>query len=221
MRVAALIPAYQAAAHVGGVVDRLRALPDPPDVLVVDDGSRDGTSEAARSHGARVERLPENRGKGHALLAGFALLRDYDGVVTLDADGQHPPGHVPEFVAAARAGGQCSARHGRRAVWRGSTAPQRLAVPAGAAIGARGSRRASQLGRRRCGIIRPSRHRARDPRRRDHAVVAAARRAAGRGPRPGPGGPPRVVELTTGSRRRRDGRAEGPAPWNASAAVRQ
>jgi len=104
MRVAALIPAYQAEAHLGEVLDRLGALPAPPDVLVVDDGSRDATSEVARHHGARVERFAANRGKGHALLAGFERLRDYDGVVTLDADGQHPPENFPAFVAAAEGG---------------------------------------------------------------------------------------------------------------------
>ncbi len=104
MRVAALIPAYQAARHLGDVLARLRRLEAPPDVMVVDDGSGDGTHAVAEAGGARVERFGENRGKGHALLAGFAALRDYDAVVTLDADGQHPPESFPEFVAAAGRG---------------------------------------------------------------------------------------------------------------------
>ena len=105
MRVAALIPAYQAAAHLGEVIDRLRALAAPPDVLVVNDGSHDDTGTIAERHGARVLSFPVNRGKGHALLAGFEALRDaYDGVVTLDADGQHVPERFPEFVAAAERG---------------------------------------------------------------------------------------------------------------------
>ncbi len=83
MRVAALIPAYQAAHCVGEVLLRLRALDDPPEVLS----------------------FAGNRGKGHALLAGFALLRtEFDAVVTLDADGQHPPECLPDFVRAAEAG---------------------------------------------------------------------------------------------------------------------
>ncbi len=104
MRVAALIPAYQAAAHLGEVLLGLAALDPAPDVLVVDDGSRDATAQVARQFGARVLSFAANRGKGHALLAGFASLFDYDAVVSLDADGQHPPECLPEFVRAAEAG---------------------------------------------------------------------------------------------------------------------
>jgi len=104
MRIAALIPAYQAADHLGGVLQRLAALERPPEVLVVDDGSTDGSGEIARGSGANVIAFPHNRGKGYALLAGFEALRDFDGVVTLDADGQHPPECVPVFVAAAERG---------------------------------------------------------------------------------------------------------------------
>lgn len=104
MRTAALIPAYQAAAHLGEVLMRLQALPSPPDALVVDDGSRDATLSVAREFGARVYSFAANRGKGHALLAGFSMLAEYEAVVTLDADGQHPPECLPELVAAAEAG---------------------------------------------------------------------------------------------------------------------
>ena len=104
LKVAALVPAYQAAAHLGEVLLGLAALPEPPHVLVVDDGSRDATAEVARQYGVQVHSFAANRGKGHALLAGFELLRDFDAVVTLDADGQHPPACLPAFVAAAEAG---------------------------------------------------------------------------------------------------------------------
>jgi glycosyltransferase involved in cell wall biosynthesis len=104
MHAAALIPAYQAAARLGEVLLRLKRLPAPPETLVVDDGSRDATALVAEQYGARVLRFAGNRGKGAALAAGFAALGDFDAVVTLDADGQHPPEFVPAFLAAAEAG---------------------------------------------------------------------------------------------------------------------
>lgn len=122
MRVVALVPAYQAAAHLGEVLLRLRALDPAPPVLVVDDGSRDATAEVARQFGARVLSFAANRGKGHALIAGFAALSEYDGVVTLDADGQHPPECFPEFVKRAEAGADLVL--GRRART-GAMPPQR------------------------------------------------------------------------------------------------
>lgn len=103
---AVLVPAYQAAAHLGEVLLRIRALPAPPHVLVVDDGSRDATAEVARQFGAEVVSFAANRGKGHALIEGFRHLTEYDGVITMDADGQHPPECVPEFIAAAEAGAE-------------------------------------------------------------------------------------------------------------------
>jgi glycosyltransferase involved in cell wall biosynthesis len=105
VRVAALVPAYQAEAHLAEVIAGLRALPAPPHVLVVDDGSHDRTAAVAREAGADdVIVFPQNRGKGHALVAGFEALRQWDAVITLDADGQHPPHCVPAFIAAAAAG---------------------------------------------------------------------------------------------------------------------
>ncbi len=114
LKVAALVPAYQAAAHLGEVLMRLQALPSPPHVLVVDDGSRDATAEVARQFGVRVHSFAANRGKGHALLAGFELLRDFEAVVTLDADGQHPPECLPSLVEAAERGADLVL--GRRAI---------------------------------------------------------------------------------------------------------
>jgi glycosyltransferase involved in cell wall biosynthesis len=125
MNVAVLVPAYQAAAHLGEVLLAVNALASRPHVLVVDDGSRDATAEVARQFGAEVHAFAANRGKGHALLAGFERLATFDAVVTLDADGQHPPSYVPAFVAAAERGADLVL--GRRAITSDMPAARRLA----------------------------------------------------------------------------------------------
>jgi glycosyltransferase involved in cell wall biosynthesis len=104
-KIAAAIPAYQAAPSVGAVVTG--TLAQLREVLVVDDGSTDGTAEAARQAGARLISFPVNRGKGAALAAAFADLfgRGFDGVLTLDADGQHLPEEIPKLLPAVEAGG--------------------------------------------------------------------------------------------------------------------
>lgn len=101
----AMIPAYNAAQFLQPVVEG--ALKAIPDVVVIDDGSADGTSEVARKAGARVVRHEKNRGKGGALKTGFeyALAQGFDSVVTLDADGQHLPAEIPLFIEARRATG--------------------------------------------------------------------------------------------------------------------
>lgn len=100
--VAAVIPAYRAAATLGAVlVGVRRALPRAL-VVVVDDGSDDGTEAAARACCDRVVRFVRNRGKGAALRAGIAaaLAEGVAAVVTLDADGQHDPASAPALVGA-------------------------------------------------------------------------------------------------------------------------
>ncbi len=97
-RYVVLIPAYNAERSVGGVVAEARKVME--DVVVVDDGSRDRTGDAARDAGAHVLVHARNRGKGAALKTGFAYAceRGYDGVITLDADGQHLPHEIPKFI---------------------------------------------------------------------------------------------------------------------------
>ena len=101
MRVAVVIPAFQATATIGDVVTRTRATLPDAQVIVVDDGSTDGTGEEGRGKGASVLTHPRNRGKGVALRTGIAraCADGADLIVTLDADGQHPPQEIPRLLA--------------------------------------------------------------------------------------------------------------------------
>ena len=101
--VAAVIPAYRAAATVGEVVRGARA--HCARVVVVDDGSDDDTELRARAAGAEVRRHAANAGKGAAILTGLHAL-EVPGVgraLTLDADGQHLPSQIPVLLAASDA----------------------------------------------------------------------------------------------------------------------
>ncbi|MFI5165515.1 MAG: glycosyltransferase family 2 protein [Thermoanaerobaculales bacterium] len=99
-RVAALIPAYNCATRVGAVVTGVRGF--VADVVAVDDGSTDQTAQVAREAGARVVVHPSNRGKGASVRSGLAVLlgEDFSHILMLDADGQHDPADVPNFLAA-------------------------------------------------------------------------------------------------------------------------
>jgi glycosyltransferase involved in cell wall biosynthesis len=98
-RVVALIPAYQEGARIAEVVAGARRhLP----VIVVDDGSSDGTAARAAAAGATVLAQHPNAGKGAALRTGFraALEQGAEAVITLDGDGQHDPDEIPTFLDA-------------------------------------------------------------------------------------------------------------------------
>ena len=99
-RFAVAIPAFEAARTLAPVIQRTLAVHDR--VIVVDDGSGDGTGDVARSCGVPVLVHDVNLGKGRALRTAFDhLFADgCDAVVTLDADGQHPPEELPKLVEA-------------------------------------------------------------------------------------------------------------------------
>lgn len=95
-----VVPAYNEAAAVFGVVDELRRV--YPNVVVVDDGSRDATSAEARRAGAIVLRHVLNRGQGAALQTGidYGLRRGGEVIVTFDADGQHRVEDIDRLLEA-------------------------------------------------------------------------------------------------------------------------
>ena len=90
-----LIPAFNAQETLGPVLKKIEPL--HMDTLVVDDGSSDETKRRASENGAQLLEHPINRGKGAALRTGFRyiLQKDYQVVITLDADGQHDPAEIP------------------------------------------------------------------------------------------------------------------------------
>lgn len=99
----AAIPVFNEVDYVGPILDEVCRYAS--DVLVVDDGSTDGTAEVLdRRSDIRVIRHEQNQGYGAALRSAFqyTLVERYAGVVTLDCDGQHQPKRIPRFVEAAR-----------------------------------------------------------------------------------------------------------------------
>lgn len=92
-----LVPAYNESQRILPVISGARRFHE---VLVVDDGSSDNTAEIAESAGAQVICQVPNQGKGAALRIGFqrALEDGYQVVITLDADGQHDPSEIPNFI---------------------------------------------------------------------------------------------------------------------------
>ena len=97
---AVVIPAYNEAATIRDLT--VRVLAQVKQVVVVDDGSRDGTAEAVRDLPITLLTNDANRGKGGALWRGMqhALATGIAGVISLDADGQHAPEDIPRLIAA-------------------------------------------------------------------------------------------------------------------------
>jgi hypothetical protein len=116
-KIAILIPAYNEAENIGTVLDQIPTAVCGlrTEVLVVDDGSRDGTADVAAEHGAAVARHVTNRGGGAALRTGYRLMVESsaDIVVTLDADGQHRPDEMERLVKPIL-DGEVDMAHGSR-----------------------------------------------------------------------------------------------------------
>ena len=98
-KMVAVIPAYNEERFIGSMVLKTRRYADA--VIVVDDGSIDGTGTIAEAAGAVVVQHPQNQGKGVALSTGFRRARELepDVVVTIDADGQHLPEEIGRVAA--------------------------------------------------------------------------------------------------------------------------
>ena len=102
-----IVPTYNERENVARIIDSVLAQDPRLSVLVVDDGSPDGTGAVVDEIMARNERVhalhrPSKMGLGTAYLAGFrwALERDYEYIFEMDADFSHDPGHLPEFLRA-------------------------------------------------------------------------------------------------------------------------
>jgi glycosyltransferase involved in cell wall biosynthesis len=97
-QICVLIPALNAEDTIGDVIEGCKRY--VRDVIVVDDGSEDRTPLISQEKDATLLKHDKNMGKGMALRAGFAyaLSEGYDGVITIDADGQHNPSDIPVFI---------------------------------------------------------------------------------------------------------------------------
>lgn len=115
--VSIIIPAYNEAQTVGKIVSGIRAIHPYFEIIVIDDGSSDGTGAMASDAGAMVYKHPYNIGNGAAIKSGIRIASGQI-MVFMDADGQHDPedlkkliGHIPEFdmvVGARPKGDQAS-----------------------------------------------------------------------------------------------------------------
>jgi glycosyltransferase involved in cell wall biosynthesis len=104
-RILVIIPAYNEEGSVGKVVEEVHTHLPQGEVLVVNDGSTDLTSEIAKSKGAVALNLPFNLGIGGAMQAGYQYAKEkgYDIAIQVDADGQHNPKEIPKLLHALEA----------------------------------------------------------------------------------------------------------------------
>ena len=105
-RVLVIVPAFNEGKKIAGTIGDLRRHVPGADVVVVDDGSKDDTAQAAAAAGARVLVLPFNLGVGGAMQTGylFAARSGYDAAVQFDGDGQHCAEEIPRLIEPILAG---------------------------------------------------------------------------------------------------------------------
>jgi glycosyltransferase involved in cell wall biosynthesis len=99
-----VIPAYNEERNISSLLGNIRQTISEADILVIDDGSTDRTARVAEKAGALVVKLPFNMGYGAAVQTGFkyALMKRYQYVVQMDADGQHDPDSIHALLDEIR-----------------------------------------------------------------------------------------------------------------------
>lgn len=104
--IAVIIPAFNEGIKIGKVIEGVKYQGiTPENIIVVDDGSSDRTAREASARGAYVIEHQRNMGKGAALSSGFretASRQNLSAVITIDADGQHNPDFIPDFIRMFR-----------------------------------------------------------------------------------------------------------------------
>jgi glycosyltransferase involved in cell wall biosynthesis len=102
MKICAVIPALNEAVYISDIIKDIKAI--GIDAVVIDDGSKDATSSIAGKAGAYLIRHPVRLGKGASIKDGlnYAIIKGYDIVITMDADGQHQASDIPRFLDMAK-----------------------------------------------------------------------------------------------------------------------
>lgn len=97
----AIIPAFNEEQSIGHLIREIWTVLPEIEILVINDGSTDGTTYTSESSGAKVLTLPFNSGVGNAMQTGFyyAVVKNYDYIIRLDADGQHNPQYIQSLLA--------------------------------------------------------------------------------------------------------------------------
>jgi glycosyltransferase involved in cell wall biosynthesis len=107
LKVSLIIPVYNEREYLRLLLEQTKNYIPPEDTVIVDDGSEDGGTEGLESEGYLVLHHQRNFGKGEALKSGFRVVceKEYDWVLTMDADGQHSPASILDFMNKAKEGG--------------------------------------------------------------------------------------------------------------------
>ena len=107
MKLLIIIPAYNEAESLRGVIERLRSICPQYDYIIVNDGSTDGTEELCEKNGYNVINHTLNKGLAEAMRTGmkYALENGYDAALQFDADGQHLPEYIDSMVNCMKESG--------------------------------------------------------------------------------------------------------------------